>query len=108
MKIYISGPITIDPTHWREHFADAEEYLHKQYPEATIINPLKLEDDPAYIEAQANLDGTDLYNWVMRRDIKLVCECSHIYALKGWERSPGARLEVNVGTTLGCNVLFEI
>ncbi len=107
MRIYISGPITIDPDNWRTHFADAEEFLRNKYPEAQIINPLTLENDPMYLEAQENLSGLDLYNWVMRRDIRLVCECTHIYALKGWERSPGARLEINVGTTLGCDVLFE-
>lgn len=108
MTIYISGPITIDPENWRTHFADAEEFLRSKYPTAEIINPLELENDPNYIEAQEHLNGTDLYNWVMRRDIRLVTQCTHIYALKGWERSPGARLEINVGTTLGCDVLFEI
>ena len=108
MTIYISGPITIDPDNWRTHFADAEEFLRNKYPNAKIINPLTLENDPDYIDVQEQgLDGQDLYHWVMRRDIRLVTTCSHIYALKGWERSPGARLEINVGTTLGCDVLFE-
>lgn len=107
MKIYISGPITIDPENWRAHFADAEEFLRNKYPEAEIINPLTLENDPAYIEAQEHLEDKELYHWVMRRDICLVTTCTHIFALKGWERSPGARLEINVGTTLGCDVLFE-
>lgn len=107
MKIYISGPITIDPEHWREHFADAEETLRQKYPTAEIINPLTLEDDPEYIEAQEHLEGEELYNWVMRRDISYVTECTHIYALKGWEASRGARLEVFVGTSLGLKVITE-
>ena len=108
MKIYISGPITIDPLHWREHFADAEEFLRQKYPEAEIINPLVLEDDPDYIRVQDDgLDGDELYNWVMKRDIRLVTECTHIFALKGWEASKGARLEIFVGTSLGLKVLFE-
>lgn len=108
MKIYISGPITIDPDHWREHFADAEEYLHQKYPKAEIVNPLVLEDDPDYIRVQEEgLNGEDLYNWVMKRDIRFVTECTHIFVLKGWERSRGARLEVFVGTSLGLNILFE-
>ena len=106
-KIYISGPITIDPEHWREHFADAEEFLRNKYPEAEIVNPLVLENDPNYEEAQQYLEGEELYNWVMKRDIRLVTECTHIYALKGWERSRGARLEIFVGTSLGLDVLFE-
>lgn len=107
MKIYISGPITIDPEHWREHFADAEETLRQKYPEAEIVNPLTLEEDPAYIEAQEHLEGEELYNWVMRRDIVYVMECTHIYALKGWEESRGARLEVFVGTSLGLKIITE-
>lgn len=107
MKIYISGSITNDPEHWREHFADAEEALRQKYPEAEIVNPLTLEDDPAYIEAQEQLEGEELYNWVMRRDIKYVMDCTHIYALKGWEASRGARLEMFVGTSLGLKVITE-
>lgn len=107
MKIYISGPITIDPEHWREHFADAEETLRQKYPEAEIVNPLTLEEDPAYIEAQEQLEGEELYNWVMRRDIKYVMDCTYIYALKGWEASRGARLEVFVGTSLGLKIITE-
>ena len=57
MKIYISGPITVDPEHWREHFADAEEALRFKYPEAEIINPMTLVDVPDYIEAQEYLEG---------------------------------------------------
>ena len=104
MKIYISGPITVDPEHWREHFADAEEALRFKYPEAEISGEA---DDPDYIEAQEYLEGEELYNWVMKRDIRYVTECTHIYALKGWEASKGARLEVFVGTSLGLKVLFE-
>ena len=107
MKIYISGPITIDPEHWREHFADAEEALRFKYPEAEIVNPLTLENDQDYIEAQELLEDEELYNWVMKRDIRYVTECTHIYALKGWESSKGARLEIFIGTSLGLKVLFE-
>lgn len=107
MKIYISGPITSDLEHWREHFADAEEALRFKYPEAEIVNPLTLEDDPAYIEAQKQLEGEELYNWVMRRDIKYVTDCTHIYALKCWEESRGARLEMFVGASLGLKVITE-
>ncbi len=107
MRIYISGPITIDPEHWREHFADAEEALRRKYPDAEIINPLTLEDDPDYIEAQEHLDGEELYNWVMKRDIRLLMDCSHIYLLKGWSKSNGAQLELSTATRVGIIPLVE-
>lgn len=107
MKIYISGAITTNPENWKIHFADAEERLHWKYPNAEIINPLLMEDDPEYIEAQEYYSGDDLYNWVMRRDIRLITECSHIYLLNDWMKSNGARLECQVAAALGLDILYE-
>ena len=44
----------------------------------------------------------------MRADIaNLVC-CGYIYMLKGWELSKGAKLELDVASSCGIKVLFEI
>lgn len=108
MRIYISGPITGYEETWRQHFADAEERLREKYGNAEIVNPLTLEDDPAYIEAQEHLSEDELYNWVMRRDLRLLLDCTHIYLLKNWHKSNGAKIEMNVAMNVGIEPLYEI
>lgn len=106
MKIYISGPIT-GCENWREHFANAEEALRNKFGNAEIVNPLVMEDDPAYIAASEHLDENELYNWVIRRDIKLLMGCTHIYLLRDWNKSRGARLESSVAVEVGIIPMFE-
>jgi hypothetical protein len=109
MKIYIAGPITIDPDHWREHFADAEEWIHKAYPNAEVVNPLTLENEPECIEAREHIgDGKELWNWMLKRDIRHLMTCTHILMLKGWEKSEGARLELRTAVDVGIIPLIEL
>ena len=109
MKFYIAGPITIDPEHWREHFADAEEWLHKAYPNAEVVNPLTLEEQPECIEARERIgDGKELWKWMLRRDIRELMTCTHILMLKGWEKSDGARLELRTAVDVGIVPIFEM
>ena len=44
----------------------------------------------------------------MRADIALLLGCDYIYMLKGWELSKGAKLELDVASSCGIKVLFEI
>lgn len=108
MKIYISGPITIDPDNWEKHFADAEEFLRGKYPQAEIVNPLTLDQDPELIEARETItDQKELWNFIMKRDISLLMHCSHIYCLRGWENSPGAKIELRTAVDVGIIPMFE-
>ena len=109
MKIYIAGPITIDPDHWKEHFADAEEYLHNKYPTAEIVNPLTLENEPECIEIRSQLEegSKELWEWMLRRDISKLMTCSHIYLLEGWWESKGARLEARTALDVGVIPIYE-
>ena len=109
MKFYIAGPITIDPEHWRKHFADAEEALRKKFPTAEIVNPLTLENEPECIEAREQIgDGKELWNWMLKRDIRHLMTCTHIYLLRGWEQSTGARLELRTAVDVGIIPIFEM
>lgn len=110
MKIYIAGPITTDPEHWQEHFAAAEETLRQKYPSAEIVNPLTLENEPECIEIRQLLEegSEELWNWMLRRDIRHLMTCTHIYLLRGWEKSNGARLELRTAVDVGIVPLIEL
>lgn len=43
----------------------------------------------------------------MRADLAMLLECDSIYMLKGWELSKGAKLELDVASSCGIEVLFE-
>lgn len=94
MIIYISGKIT-GTADYMERFAQAEKRLkvlgHK------TINPAK--------KNKGN-DGKE-WAWYMRRCIKWLCGADAIYMLRGWRKSPGARLEHQIAVALGMSVFME-
>lgn len=95
--IYISGRITKNKN-WKEDFLKAEDYLKKKYMFKEIVNPLKL-------ESQITIKKT--YVNYMRNDIKSLIYCTHIYMLRGWWRSKGARLERHIAKVLGLGIIYQ-
>ena len=100
VKIYISGPISNDPYH-RESFGKAEEYLkHLGYD---IVNPLNIQEK--------EFSGPDkeikLWNYFMRKSIRLLMGCDQIYMLENWEESRGARIEHQLATDLSMPRMYE-
>ena len=43
----------------------------------------------------------------MRVDIGLLLQCDRIYMLRGWELSKGAKLELDVASSCGIQVIFQ-
>lgn len=94
-KVYISGAIAhYDLEERRQAFDRAERYLALKGYET--VNPFKngLPDEAHWREH-------------MRADIALLLGCDYIYMLRGWELSKGAKLELDVASSCGIEVLFE-
>lgn len=95
-RVYISGAIAHhDISERKTAFADAEKLLRRMGFEP--VNPFKngLPEEAHWREH-------------MRADIALLLGCDYIYMLKGWELSKGAKLELDVASSCGIKVLFEI
>lgn len=95
-KIYISGAIAHHDINERKAaFGRAEKLLRRMGLEP--VNPFNngLPEDADWREH-------------MRADIALLLECGYIYMLRGWELSKGAKLELDVASSCGIKVLFEI
>nr|DAN02010.1 MAG TPA: deoxyribosyltransferase [Bacteriophage sp.] len=94
-KVYISGAIAhYDLEERKAAFGNAERFLAlKGY---NPVNPFKngLPDEAHWREH-------------MRADIALLLGCDYIYMLRGWELSKGAKLELDVASSCGIEVLFE-
>ncbi|MDO5035932.1 MAG: DUF4406 domain-containing protein [Porphyromonas sp.] len=96
--IYISGPISKLPYKeaW-EAFSCVEEKLRRVYPTAKVVNPMK-----------KLVPKTLKWQWHMILDLIQLSSCSHIYLMKGWQQSNGARIEYRWAKQLGIKVLTRI
>lgn len=88
-KIYISGKITGIEEKAEKIFEATEHSLKTKYPDAEIINPIKLPH---------NHDKT--WESYMREDIGALVKCDAICVLDNWRSSRGARLEVIIAKEL--------
>lgn len=95
MRIYISGPITNIP-HFKIHFANAEERLKAEHPDAEIINPTMIE-----------LPKSCTHEDYMRIDFMLLDLADAIYMLKGWDLSKGSCMEYGYAMAKDLIILFE-
>lgn len=94
--IYISGPMTGYPDHNYPKFMRVESYLRKNFSWLRVVNPATLHGP-----------GEHRREDCLRRDVRALCDCTHIYMLTGWHQSAGAKLELDVATALGLTVVFE-
>ena len=95
-RVYNSGAIAHhDISECKRAFAVAETELKKLGMEP--VNPFRngLPEDADWRQH-------------MRVDIGLLLSCVYVYMLKGWELSKGAKLELDVASSCGIKVLFEM
>lgn len=100
---YISGPIT-GVEGWQERFIQAENWVKKNL-DTQIKTPRligkRLEEELGKTEEQIPWEE------YMRADLRELTYCDTIYAMKGWEDSKGAVIEVQLAYALGLRITFE-
>jgi hypothetical protein len=104
MVIYISGPITGMRNNNNKSFEKAHVEISKDFPDAKIIDPLEIAKE---IEADFDAINSNLYHkkkpqWgdYMRRCIPRLCLATHVFFLKKWQTSRGAKLEHEIAESL--------
>ncbi|ATN89881.1 nucleotide pyrophosphohydrolase [Mycobacterium phage Klein] len=106
-RLYVGGPmspesfgLTETPTDWdwnHPAFNKAAEFYRSQGFE--VVNP-------AEMDAEAGDVGELEWHEYLRRDIKVLADCTHIAMLPGWENSKGAQLEHHIAQELGLTVEY--
>lgn len=94
-KVYISGEISGTPEFeesQRVKFEEAEIKLKEKG--FVVVNPFKL-----------NHEKAETWSDYMRTDIKALMDCTHIFMLRGWGNSRGARIEQQLAVNLGIEFL---
>lgn len=94
MRIYISGRIT-GTSDYMERFAAAEKRL--KIDGYDVVNPAR---------KNAGHKGMT-WGWYMRRCIKWLVDCEAIYLMRGWRKSPGARLEQQIAVALDMVIISQ-
>lgn len=99
MVIYLSGPISGVPLFVAEaSFEELEQKARTQFPSAKIVNPIK---ELLYKDSIS-------YEEYMRVDIASLSKCTHIYMMKGWNNSKGAKNELNIARDIfRMEVIYE-
>ena len=101
--VYISGPITLHDDWW-QRFKDAYNRL-KADGWGAVQNPADIGDG---LEMMLGAVGKKpVYADYMKADLRVLLGCTHVYMLKGWEKSRGACVEKQVAEACGLEVMYE-
>lgn len=105
-KLYIAGPMSGKENLNEYEFNNAEELFRTYYDFDDIFNPAK--SPASRLVVDQNITGQEAYRLCMALDLKYICEeATHIYMLKGWENSPGAKAEHATAVCLGLKIMYE-
>ena len=106
-NLYIAGPMSGIQNQNREAFLEAEADLWDECEWDSIFNPTN--SVATGLMRQGKISGETAYRTCMAEDLKFICEkATHIYMLKGWEASPGARAEHATAVCLGLKIMYEV
>jgi hypothetical protein len=101
MLVYPSGPMTGIKDDNTPAFEAAERYLRDQGHD--VISPVEI--------SQQVKDSIPEPTWgdFIRADLMAILnfKVDALYLLKGWQGSPGARLELQVAAAIGCQIWLE-
>lgn len=101
--IYIAGPMRGMPAYNYPAFDAAARRLRarKWLPNNPVVIAREVAD---FYDMTTN---PDIMRTVIRRELRSVRDCDAIYLLRGWERSDGARRELQVALEYGLEIFLE-
>jgi nucleoside 2-deoxyribosyltransferase len=101
MKFYLAGPMSGMPDHNYPTFARVQRALQELGFE--VISPHNLNAWAPAALARGE-DEPTVRRACMRTDLRALLDCDGIFLLDGWERSRGAKIELDLALGLGLEV----
>jgi hypothetical protein len=100
-RIYISGPITLRDTYEQaeKEFAQGSEEVRELFSKFSDIEII----DPCERGIVKNWTWLDY----MIEDLWCLKRCTHIYMLRDWEQSPGAKIEHAIAVRTEMEIIYQ-
>lgn len=104
-KIFICGPITGTDLRetYRRFTSKAVELINEGWE---VVDPFTV-CGIGFADLQDHIDNPRSHDWYMRKTIAALCTCDTIYVLKGWARSKGAMMEIDIACGLNMGGIYE-
>jgi hypothetical protein len=95
--IYISGPISGMRNNNRRNFEKAAKKLADTFTDCRVISPMQIG-----LAVESDQKRPEKPEWAdyMRGCVKSLMDATHVYFIKGWQKSRGALLERNIAEGL--------
>lgn len=101
--IYISLPISLDPTTVDVRYADAVNYVNENFRGYRISGPINIED---FSNKNHTMYKKHDYAWYMGEDIKILLRSDAILMCGGWEYSNGCKAEHSLAKIYGIEIHY--
>jgi hypothetical protein len=108
MLVYLSGPMTGIEYYNFPAFDAAQKAVLEMFDDVAVLSPAEHDRDMGYDYLSGEVRSQPFpIKEALLWDLQAVADCDALYMLKGWHRSPGARLEHDFGRLLGKKFIFE-
>lgn len=108
--VYVCGPMSGYKDHNEPAFREAAQLL-KAIDEVPVvphdIEPMSHEGLCPQSHVAQTTGGHDVACYLRADLVHLLLHCDRVYVLSGWERSVGARIEVQVAAACGLPLEFQ-
>lgn len=102
--------MTGHPEFNRNAFMDAESFLLRTFPEFKILNPARMDEENGIVLNGASgneVVSAEEKDRIVRRCVEAVLSSTHLYMLKGWEFSTGARGEHSLAIWARRTIIYQ-
>ena len=113
IRIYIAGPMRGYDEFNFPAFMAADKRLFEKYGNdiEKMYNPAAMDEENGLDVSGTTGDMVEIpefnLNKAMAENCIAICDCTHIYMLKGWEKSSGAIAEWNLAKMLDLEFMYE-
>ncbi len=104
MKVYVAGPMRGYPLYNFPAFDAASRWLRRQGH--TVFSPAEHDREMGFNE-YTDVETPEFLRQAVKWDLQTISECDAIFLLRGWSKSSGANLELQMAKFCGLRVCYQ-